>query len=80
MFDEQDSDRLLVRLGIAPPMADIEAGWSALIDEVLREATLERPARVPYRWFGRRGVHSEHLGYLLADMQYLQRTYPDARW
>jgi len=80
MFDEQDPDRLLVRLGIAPPMADIEAGWSALIDEVLREATLERPARVPYRWFGRRGIHSEHLGYLLADMQYLQRTYPDARW
>ena len=80
MFDEQESDRALARLGVAPVLGEVEAEWLARIDGVLREATLERPASVPYRWFGRRGAHSEHLGYMLADMQYLQRTYPGAKW
>ena len=80
LFDEQEEDRTLVRLGIAPALTELEAKWSARIDGVLREATLERPAAVPYRWYGRRGAHSEHLGYMLADMQYLQRTYPGAEW
>ncbi len=80
MFDEQEHDRLLVRLGVAPPMAGVESEWSERVDEVLQRATLKRPASVPYRWFGRRGAHSEHLGYMLADMQYLQRTYPGAQW
>jgi ring-1,2-phenylacetyl-CoA epoxidase subunit PaaC len=79
-FDERDEDRTLVRLGFAPALAEVASSWSARIDGVLGEATLERPTTVPYRWFGRRGVHSEHLGYMLADMQYLQRTYPGAEW
>ncbi len=80
MFDEGEQDRGLLRLGIAPPLAEVEAAWSARVDAVMGEATLSRPAAVPYRWFGRRGAHSEHLGYMLADMQYLQRTYPGAEW
>jgi ring-1,2-phenylacetyl-CoA epoxidase subunit PaaC len=80
LFDERDEDRILVRLGIAPALTEVASGWSARIDGVLGEATLERPAVAPYRWFGRRGVHTEHLGFMLADMQYLQRTYPGAEW
>jgi ring-1,2-phenylacetyl-CoA epoxidase subunit PaaC len=80
LFDEREQDRTLLRLGIAPALTDVEAAWSARVDGVLGEAALARPAAVPYRWFGRRGVHSEHLGYMLADMQYLQRTYPGAEW
>jgi ring-1,2-phenylacetyl-CoA epoxidase subunit PaaC len=80
LFDEREPDRILVRLGIAPVLADVEDAWSQRIDGVLDEATLARPAAVPYRWFGRRGAHSEHLGHMLADMQYLQRTYPGAQW
>ncbi len=80
LFDERDQDRALLRLGIAPALAEVEAAWSARIDDVLGKATLARPAAVPYRWFGRRGAHTEHLGYMLADMQYLQRTYPGAQW
>ena len=54
--------------------------WYARIDEVLREATLKRPADVPYSWHGKRGEHTEHLGYLLAEMQFLHRAYPGASW
>lgn len=79
-FDEQEQDRTLVRLGVAPALAEVEPNWSARVDDVLREATLERPASTPYRWYGRRGTHTEHLGYMLAEMQYLQRTYPGAEW
>ena len=80
LFDEQDAERTLARDGIVPSLAEVEQCWSARVDAMLREATLQRPASTPYHWFGRRGVHTEHLGYLLADMQYLQRTYPGAEW
>ena len=61
-------------------LAEVRAAWSARIDEILAEATLERPRDLPYSWFGKRGEHSEHLGYILAEMQYLQRAYPGAQW
>ena len=50
------------------------------MDTVLTEATLERPTAAPRPGTGRRGVHSEHLGYLLAEMQYLHRLHPGAVW
>ena len=50
------------------------------VDTVLAEATLARPAAEPRPGTGRRGVHSEHLGYLLAEMQYLHRLHPGAAW
>lgn len=80
LFDEQEGDRLLARAGVAPPLAVVESAWRARVAGVLSEATLEQPAATPYRWHGRRGVHSEHLGHLLADLQYLQRAYPGAQW
>jgi ring-1,2-phenylacetyl-CoA epoxidase subunit PaaC len=61
-------------------LSDLEPRWSARIDEVLQQATLARPARVPYQWHGKRGVHTEHLGHMLAEMQHLQRTFPGVQW
>jgi len=80
LFSQDDLDREMAERGIAPPLAQVRASWSARIDGVLAAATLERPRDRPYTWFGKRGEHSEHLGYLLAEMQYLQRTHPGARW
>ena len=80
LFEEDDLDREMADSGIAPRLAEMHAGWLRRIDEVLAEATLERPRDRPYSWFGKRGEHSEHLGYLLAEMQYMQRAYPGARW
>ena len=50
------------------------------VSEVLREATLKAPTSAYVHKGGRRGVHTEHLGYILADMQFLQRAYPGATW
>jgi ring-1,2-phenylacetyl-CoA epoxidase subunit PaaC len=51
-----------------------------MVTEVLTQATLNVPGFVGHQKGGKRGVHTEHLGYMLADMQFLQRTYPGAQW
>jgi ring-1,2-phenylacetyl-CoA epoxidase subunit PaaC len=79
-FAADEVDELTSRAGIAPPLAQLAAAWSAGVDEDLRTATLQRPASLPYPWHGKRGVHSEHLAHLLAEMQHLPRTHPGARW
>jgi ring-1,2-phenylacetyl-CoA epoxidase subunit PaaC len=80
LMEEDDLDREMADGGIAPRLSDVRAAWSQRIDSVLAEATLERPRDRANSWFGKRGQHSEHLGYILTEMQYLQRAYPGARW
>ena len=80
LFADDDLDRAMAQCGVAPRLAEVHAAWAARIDELLVEATLARPHDRPYTWFGKRGEHSEHLGYLLAEMQHMQRAYPGARW
>jgi len=80
MFERDDAEERLVAAGIAPDPAALRAAWSARVDAVLEEATLERPADGWMQKGGRRGEHGEHLGYLLAEMQFLPRAYPDAVW
>jgi ring-1,2-phenylacetyl-CoA epoxidase subunit PaaC len=80
LFAADELDRQMAVDGIGPELSEVHSAWSARIDAILKEATLQRPADRPHAWHGKRGQHSEHLGYILAEMQYLQRTYPDARW
>ena len=80
MFVAGPAEQEAVAAGIAPDPASLAAGWSSRVDEVLKEATLQRPADVAYSWHGKRGQHSEHLSRLLAEMQFMQRTYPGAQW
>jgi ring-1,2-phenylacetyl-CoA epoxidase subunit PaaC len=80
LFASDAVDDEIAAAGIGPRLDALAAGWRARIDAVLAEAKLTRPADTPYSWFGKRGQHSEHLGYLLAEMQSLQRAHPGARW
>jgi ring-1,2-phenylacetyl-CoA epoxidase subunit PaaC len=80
LFAADEVDERMASAAIAPSLSTGEARWSARVDEDLHAATLQRPAAQPYPWHGKRGVHTEHLGYVLAEMQHLQRTYPGARW
>jgi ring-1,2-phenylacetyl-CoA epoxidase subunit PaaC len=70
----------LIERGIATDPREFEAEYRAEIDRVLTEAKLDAPAEQRPILGGRRGHHSEHLGHLLAVMQFLPRTYPDATW
>jgi len=80
LFAPSALDEQACGAGIGPDLGELQHAWSRQVDKVLAEATLVRPADVTYRWFGKSGAHTEHLGHLLADMQYLQRTYPGASW
>ncbi|GIL38272.1 1,2-phenylacetyl-CoA epoxidase subunit PaaC [Roseiterribacter gracilis] len=73
-------DAKLIEAGVAVDPASFRPAFDAAIDAVLRDACLARPADRRATVGGRRGHHSEHLGHLLSQMQFLQRTYPDARW
>jgi ring-1,2-phenylacetyl-CoA epoxidase subunit PaaC len=59
----------------------LKSSWLDKVDEVLQMATLTRPENDAWaQTGGRYGIHSAHLGYILAEMQSLPRTYPDATW
>lgn len=73
-------DTQMASVGIAPPPAVVRGRWEARVAAAIEEATLRQPAPVYFPWHGKRGVHTEHLGHLLAEMQYLQRAYPGATW
>lgn len=73
-------DTAMADAGIAPDLRTVRDAWLNHVDRTLAEATLRRPADGPYRWFGKQGRHSEHLGHLLAVMQHLPRAHPGAQW
>jgi ring-1,2-phenylacetyl-CoA epoxidase subunit PaaC len=80
LFAADEVDEAMIAAGVAPELKRVQTGWLARMDEVLQQATLQRPVSVPYSWHGKRGVHTEHLGHMLGQMQHLQRTYPGAQW
>jgi ring-1,2-phenylacetyl-CoA epoxidase subunit PaaC len=66
--------------GVGPTLASLKPRWDATIDAVLAQATLARPADSAFVSTGKLGVHSEYMGFLLAEMQTLARQHPGARW
>ena len=80
LFEMNDIDNEMVKQKIGVDCALLKSEWDKIIDDVLADATLKRPEDTYMTSGGREGIHSEHLGHLLSDMQYLQRAYPDAKW
>jgi ring-1,2-phenylacetyl-CoA epoxidase subunit PaaC len=70
----------LVEEGVAVDVRGLESSWDAYMAGVLAEATLEVPAVAQRPTGGRRGIHTEAMGYLLAEMQHLARSHPGATW
>ena len=80
LFVDDAVDAAAVASGLGPAWSELHADWQAAMDEVLAEAGLTRPKASAYISGGRRGVHSEHMGHMLAEMQYMQRAYPGGAW
>lgn len=80
LFESDAADAALVAQGVAVDPATLAEPWLRHVSEVLEEATLRLPAAGWSQTGGRQGRHTEHLGYLLAEMQFLQRAYPGAQW
>lgn len=80
LFDMDALDKRLVEANIGVDATSLRQNWDAMINAVLEEATLERPEETWSVRGSKEGKHSEHLGYILAEMQFLPRAYPDATW
>ncbi len=79
-FVTDEADEALAAAGVAPTPASLKPNWDAVVHSVLADATLKVPASGYVHKGGKRGVHTEHLGHILAEMQFLQRAYPNAAW
>lgn len=66
--------------GIGPDIAALQPLWMAKVEEILTEATLQKPDTSWMQRGGKQGLHTEHLGYILTEMQFLQRAYPGNEW
>jgi ring-1,2-phenylacetyl-CoA epoxidase subunit PaaC len=80
MFLADGKDREVAAAGIAPNPESLRAAWEATVRDVLGEATLTIPESTFSHKGGKNGVHTEHLGFILAEMQFLQRAYPGSSW
>lgn len=80
LFEADEIDLALVAEGIAVDPRSLRAEWEAEVFAGLSEATLSVPDESAYRSGGRKGLHTEHLGPMLAEMQYLQRVYLGQQW
>ena len=80
LFEMNEIDEKMIKQKVGVDRLSLKAEWNKIIDDTLTEATLKRPEDIHMTTGGRNGIHTEHLGHLLSDMQYLQRAYPDAIW
>ncbi len=80
MFEASSYEQLMAEQGVAPSLEGIKEAWENKVHHIFEEATLKP---LDLKWMqkgGKEGYHSEHMGYILSDMQYMQRTYPGQEW
>jgi len=80
LFEMTDDEHRLVEAGIAVDRSVLRADWTTTMYAVLNKATLDIPADNRAIGGGRKGEHTEHLGFLLTELQFLQRAYPGQQW
>ena len=80
MFESDDVENNLISENIISASNTYYDEWSKIVNETLQEALLTEPENVVMLTGGKKGLHTEKLGFMLAEMQYLPRTYPNAKW
>lgn len=80
VFDVTADEQALVESGVLPKLNTLKAEWLSIIEAELARLELTLPEAGAYRSGAKQGVHTEHLGYILADLQYMQRSYPNMAW
>lgn len=80
LFEMDEIDKALLVEGVSVDAAALHDSWLNKIKETLKEATLTLPEAEYMQTGSKKGIHTEHLGHMLCEMQFLQRAYPDAKW
>ena len=80
LFEMDNLDTELLNRGIAVDNTALKSEWDRMINKTLLKAKLTRPKDTYMATGGKKGLHTEYLGFILSEMQFLQRAYPDAKW
>lgn len=80
LFHQTDADKVMIAEGVGVDTLKLKEAYYNQIAEVLTEATIEVPDLKYFQKGGKQGIHTEHLGYVLAELQYMQRAYPKMTW
>jgi ring-1,2-phenylacetyl-CoA epoxidase subunit PaaC len=80
LFHQTESDKEMISQGIGVDVTLLKDAYYNTVKELLEEATLNIPESKYFQKGGEKGIHTEHMGYLLSDLQYMQRTYPNMEW
>lgn len=80
LFYQDESDRRMIESGIGSDLDKIHPIWKEKVNEVLTEATLQMPTDGWMHNGSKQGRHTEHMGHILSELQYMQRTYPGCEW
>ncbi len=80
LFDLTEADKAMITEGIGVDTSKLKELYYAEISELLKEANLTVPEGKYFTRGGKKGIHSEYMGYILSELQYMQRTYPNMEW
>ncbi|WP_179344126.1 1,2-phenylacetyl-CoA epoxidase subunit PaaC [Winogradskyella ursingii] len=80
LFHQTEADKAMVKEGIGVDVTKLKEDYYENVSELLEESTLEVPESKYFQKGGKKGIHTEHMGYLLAELQYMQRAYPNMEW
>ena len=80
LFHQTEADKAMFSEGIGVDITKLKGAYYKKVNDILEEATLNIPESKYFQKGGKQGIHSEHMGYLLTELQYMQRAYPNMEW
>ena len=80
LFLQTEAEIAMVSEGIGVDVSQLKDSFHKKVSDILEESTLQTPTIEYFQKGGKNGIHSEHMGYILTDLQYMQRTYPNMSW
>lgn len=80
LFHKTEACKMMIEKGIGVDVDELRETYQENVSDVLQRATLDIPDLKFFQEGGKKGIHSEHMGHLLTEMQYMQRTYPGMKW
>lgn len=80
LFHQTDADNAMIVEGIGVDVTKLKDAYFKKVSDILDEATIQIPKSKYFQRGGKQGIHTEHMGYLLTELQYMQRTYPNMEW
>ena len=80
LVTNNETDKIVAKEGIGVDLDKIKPLWSNKLDEIIQLATLKKPDGQWMQKGGKEGIHTEHLGFILAELQFVQRAYPGLEW